>query len=544
MAHLRIPEGLERRLVSVESRTSDLQVSVKDVLFGAVGDGVADDTAAIAAAIEAARTEAHGNALGAEVFFPPGEYKITSQITVPYNVRLRGAGSGEYLNANGATTIKSTYNGVSVLVQAGRYGWGISDLNITGDTSLASQDLLVIGEGNNTLPSLRGKVERVYVSKAGRDNIVLDDALHVHMDTVASQYAKRYGLRVEGQSNSNKFTKCNFRQNDQWGVYWKGGRGVMDACTIEANSRHATISYGGLWVDPNDADTAANINLNLIGCHFEFNAGLAGAGKPLEVTSGPRSVIVTETGCNYSETDATRQCVIADGQFTSIGIETNLTTHADVNGATSAVFIHPTKVGAGNFAISDAGTIGIIVGSAGTMGSGLPGGGFNIGGVKLYRFGTGRLRLDTARYEAIRAASTDGVFAAFVTGNTIERLLVHASGKLHWSDGTTIDTTLERLAANQLALGTADLLVNTAGRGVRVKEGSNAKQGTATLVAGTVTVANTSVTATSRILLTGQDNNVTGALRVSARVAGTSFTITSSNAADTGVVAFEIFEPA
>lgn len=85
--------------------------------------------------------------------------------------------------------------------------------------------------------------------------------------------------------------------------------------------------------------------------------------------------------------------------------------------------------------------------------------------------------------------------------------------------------------------------VITAGKGLMVKEGANCKQGTATLAAGTVVVANTSVTASSRIVLTAQDNNSTGALRVSARTAGTSFTITSSNAADTGVVAYEIFEP-
>jgi hypothetical protein len=81
-------------------------------------------------------------------------------------------------------------------------------------------------------------------------------------------------------------------------------------------------------------------------------------------------------------------------------------------------------------------------------------------------------------------------------------------------------------------------------QGVRVSEATNGKQGTATLTAGTVTVANTSVTAVSRFFLTAQDNNTTGALRVSARTAGTSFVITSSNAGDTGVVAYEIFEPA
>ena len=86
--------------------------------------------------------------------------------------------------------------------------------------------------------------------------------------------------------------------------------------------------------------------------------------------------------------------------------------------------------------------------------------------------------------------------------------------------------------------------VSAAGSGLRVAEGANAKQGTAVLVAGTVTVANTSVTANSRIMLTTQATGGTaGFLVVSARTAGTSFTILSSSAADTSTVAFEIFEP-
>jgi len=81
--------------------------------------------------------------------------------------------------------------------------------------------------------------------------------------------------------------------------------------------------------------------------------------------------------------------------------------------------------------------------------------------------------------------------------------------------------------------------------GLQVKEGSNCKQGVATLVGGTVTVSNTSVTANSRIFLTAQsDGGTPGFLRVSARTAGTSFTITSSSGSDTSVVAYQIFEPA
>lgn len=72
---------------------------------------------------------------------------------------------------------------------------------------------------------------------------------------------------------------------------------------------------------------------------------------------------------------------------------------------------------------------------------------------------------------------------------------------------------------------------------------AGAQLGTATLVAGTVVVASTIVTASSRIFLTSQVNGVTGALRVSARSAGVSFTITSSVAGDAGLVAWRLFEP-
>lgn len=92
---------------------------------------------------------------------------------------------------------------------------------------------------------------------------------------------------------------------------------------------------------------------------------------------------------------------------------------------------------------------------------------------------------------------------------------------------------------------TGDIVLGTAGLGLKIKEGSNARMGAATLVAGTVTVNTTAVTANSRIMLCGQNSSGThGELTISARVAGTSFTITSSNAADTRSVAWLIFEPA
>ena len=85
--------------------TNKLQetVSVKD--FGAVGDGVADDTAAIQAAIDAlAGTGADGD--GGVVYLPTGEYKITSSVLLKDRVSLRGDGDrATYIRA---TTLSTT----------------------------------------------------------------------------------------------------------------------------------------------------------------------------------------------------------------------------------------------------------------------------------------------------------------------------------------------------------------------------------------------------------------------------------------------------
>ena len=94
-------------------------------------------------------------------------------------------------------------------------------------------------------------------------------------------------------------------------------------------------------------------------------------------------------------------------------------------------------------------------------------------------------------------------------------------------------------AANTLRFGTN-------GGGIAIAEGSGATSGVATLAAGTVTVPTNKVAANSRIQLTVQSlGTVTDPkpVAVTARVAGTSFTIRSSDATDTSTVAWLIISP-
>jgi hypothetical protein len=88
------------------------------------------------------------------------------------------------------------------------------------------------------------------------------------------------------------------------------------------------------------------------------------------------------------------------------------------------------------------------------------------------------------------------------------------------------------------------LNLGSAGGGIAIKEGGAiARMGVATLAAGTVTVNNTSVTANTRVGYFRQAPGGTlGQLSVT-KVAGTSFTITSTSGSETSVIFWILFEP-
>lgn len=139
----------------------------------------------------------------------------------------------------------------------------------------------------------------------------------------------------------------------------------------------------------------------------------------------------------------------------------------------------------------------------------------------------------------LTVTSTGGINAVrfSATGSTTPNngFYLPATNTLGWATNSTQRLTIN--ASGQVAL-------QTVGAGLSIKEGSNAKMGTATLVAGAATVSTTAVTATSRIFVLSQvDGGTPGYLRVSTRTAGTSFVITSGSALDTSTVAWMIVEP-
>lgn len=146
--------------------------------------------------------------------------------------------------------------------------------------------------------------------------------------------------------------------------------------------------------------------------------------------------------------------------------------------------------------------------------------------------------------------------SAIVTATNASRqvvLAVLASAKFWLGNGSGAvaavsmsgDATMDNAGAVTVAQASGNFSIITAGDGLQIKAGSNARIGTGTLVGGTLLVGNTSVTANTVIFLTDQGGGVLanlGSLYVSARVNGTSFTVSSTNALDTSNFAYFLVE--
>jgi hypothetical protein len=167
-------------------------------------------------------------------------------------------------------------------------------------------------------------------------------------------------------------------------------------------------------------------------------------------------------------------------------------------------------------------------------------------------YGTNALKVINA--SASGAGAAVSVKSASTTGNLIEGQGAGPLLDLRNSSGVSKVTVSN--AGNAVVAGTlgntgdqtvtgGNTIVATAGKGLNIKEGSNARMGTGTLNGATeVTISTTAVTANSRIFLSIQAPAGTpaGVIYVSSRVAATSFGVKGA-ASDTSTFAWMIVEP-
>jgi hypothetical protein len=186
-------------------RSPDMVFDVQ-AMYGAAGDGVTDDSVAVQAAIDAAMG-ASGTGQGGTIFFPPGTYRIDSQITFPHdgatppsqpNLRLVGAGaefSGQTRTPTGGTILDLRFSGSPAKLDTR----GLGSLEITGLTlaSLGGSDSTAFIQSTNTTLLIHDAGFYGNTALTGtQDAIVLGGATQQLSDATASSAFQGYGTTV------------------------------------------------------------------------------------------------------------------------------------------------------------------------------------------------------------------------------------------------------------------------------------------------------------------------------------------------------------
>ena len=309
-----------------------------------------------------------------------------------------------------------------------------------------------------------------------------------------------------------------------------GGSVTLTAGTSKGSSGGPNVNITAGAGGPGTGTAGAN------GGTVQITGGQAGAGSATGGTGGSVAITAGSAGAVASSNGGVITIAGAVGSSTGAGGNGgNVTINGgNANGDNTASNTGGSlNLNGGNSKGSGTGgamTIQLGVGGVGTGTAGAAGGAFTLvagaGGVGSATGGTGgaiNIRAGLGGASGTPGAGGDIIFQTAATTSLAEHLRITAAGAV--------------------VVTAAPLQIATLGQGLQVKTGTNSKLNTAVLVGGTVTVANTSVTANSRIFLTSQsDGGTPGFLRVTAKTVGTSFVITSSNPLDTSTVAWMIVE--
>ena len=178
-------------------------VSVKD--FGAVGDGVANDTVAIQAAIDAV------SANGGTVWFPAGTYRIARNIGTNDRWGIKVTGSNVRLQGSGAASLRRFDTNISTLANAYPILLiGTPDSNsATASTDIEVDGLTFVGE--NTRHSSSGQSPQdfrfaILVKNSNRTSI--RDCTFTLIDSAAIFY--QYPAVYDGVAAAYYNTTCNY----------------------------------------------------------------------------------------------------------------------------------------------------------------------------------------------------------------------------------------------------------------------------------------------------------------------------------------------
>jgi hypothetical protein len=184
---------------SLANRFADV-VNVKD--FGAVGDGVADDTAAIQAAIDYSSSIG-----GCIVFLPEGSYKTSSALSLKPNVYLKGSGTrATFIIGSGTHSVIAAVGSLTNILSNGK----ISDLTIRGgsktNTSVRGVDFRWVNRYEVTNLEIFQCYIGFYFDNSWQTKL---DTVHIHGGGTDQSYIGFYGAEVHPSNQNNTVNAIN-----------------------------------------------------------------------------------------------------------------------------------------------------------------------------------------------------------------------------------------------------------------------------------------------------------------------------------------------
>lgn len=209
--------------------------------YGAIGNGVHDDTANLQAAIDAAY-----NIGGGVVSLPQGTFKITSTLNLKQGVRLVG-------ESMTSTTITGTFANVLVTYQALVDGQELVDIWI---------EHLTIDGGDKANGGTGVAVIPTQVAGPGADSCRLCGLLNVRAINLAK------GLHIYSTQQFS-IERCKFQQNTV-GVYATTNESVTGVPQL-VRFEHCDFRYNGKGIDGNYVSGSKPYWWTFENCHFESN---------------------------------------------------------------------------------------------------------------------------------------------------------------------------------------------------------------------------------------------------------------------------------
>lgn len=285
---------------TIQAKLLDL-FSVKD--YGAKGDGVTNDTAAVQAALN--YIVANGGAL----HFPAGIYLVSAtlacgKITSGKQVRIYGDG-GALTQIKATAAVTGAVLKISDLSLMPGYSgsvW-ISDLGIVG------AGIATTGFGFKATDMVHSHLERIFVTGCGV-GIDLEGGICNDLSECFA-YGNGIGFNVHswssggfaGHPNIHNLLNCKAKDNPTWGIQLDGGRmlNILNA-DIEGNGTAGNAATGAVRIGANvnaESPSTDGPGLTMRDSWIEANAGGAAIVFESGVNTIDRCFFVANAGATY-----------------------------------------------------------------------------------------------------------------------------------------------------------------------------------------------------------------------------------------------------